>query len=866
MMKIMKNKCFFTYLSAILAISSVVSGAVWTGQGDGVSWSNQNNWDTQVTPDKNTEVTIDGNAYVNFDSGNFERSTDTNVGGNAQLILANRRFLHANSAPATMTISDNAVVTQSGNYFIVGQEHLGTINQTGGTLTSTIDRGFFMSDRVGGAGSIYNLTGGELNVNYYDSTTEWHYEVLGRAGANATILVDGGEAHFNVMSPGNRGLYILSGGDSIFQVDSGLAEFTGFKNFVVGHQGQNSITTGLASVIITGGEMLIENVESGAVIVGGSNGEGIFKVSGGFLTINGGSGLSIGYHQKGIFEQTGGIISITGDITLGLQDTSENADDTGSYYLMDGGSLTVNDITLSENADSSVKFMFNSGQITLAGDRVSILNESWFEAGTGVLATYDEESDTTTLSILPYAHTPSPSIGQANVGDNITGTTADVALSWKTGWDPQNPGQPNSDIIKHHLYMSDGSDNDPNLYFVDEIDAGNPVLESAGYDRTLDLDKHYSWRVDEETSSEIITGKVWYFDTPKTIPIITTQPEGLYVYPNETAEFSVVVDSVSSVDYTWYKSLDAEATPSTDVQVGSGSSQLQLASVQIADEGYYYCEVTNGGGTAYTDVVTLGVARKVAHWTLDEADYSDGLYLDISGSDIHADPNGTPVFSDGIVNGDKDATAVASGAVTINEDTGWADAGSFYPAEFTNEFSISAWLNQTGVDEIANGMIVCKRSAWNAAQSDWIFMVTSNGQLRFQSADHSTLNASVGLIQKNTWQHVAVAFVDETATMYIDGVEVAQGEFIPSGGHDSTFWIGRNESLGERFDGALDDIQVYNYALTAEQVIDVYYAETGKAICLYELQSDINNDCSIDMDDLAEIAENWLDSGYYPMR
>jgi hypothetical protein len=38
-------------------------------------------------------------------------------------------------------------------------------------------------------------------------------------------------------------------------------------------------------------------------------------------------------------------------------------------------------------------------------------------------------------------------------------------------------------------------------------------------------------------------------------------------------------------------------------------------------------------------VVTLGIKRLVAHWTLDAADFVGGLYLDSSGEGHHAEPN-----------------------------------------------------------------------------------------------------------------------------------------------------------------------------------------------------------------------------------
>ena len=203
--------------------------------------------------------------------------------------------------------------------------------------------------------------------------------------------------------------------------------------------------------------------------------------------------------------------------------------------------------------------------------------------------------------------------------------------------------------------------------------------------------------------------------------------------------------------------------------------------------------------------------------------------------------------------------------MTITEGTGWASAGSFNPSDHTGAFTVSAWVHRTG-ETLTNSMIVCKRSAWAAGQTSWIFMVNNSGQLRLQSWGLGTINAPVGVVTQNNWHHVAVAFNGSSAVLYIDGVRAASGSYTLGDGLDSTFWIGRNESINERFDGYLDDIRIFNYALTDETVVDIFHAETGQYICLYEQANDLNKDCAVNLFDFAIIAENWLKNGFYPSR
>jgi len=134
-----------------------------------------------------------------------------------------------------------------------------------------------------------------------------------------------------------------------------------------------------------------------------------------------------------------------------------------------------------------------------------------------------------------------------------------------------------------------------------------------------------------------------------------------------------------------------------------------------------------------------------------------------------------------------------------------------------------------------------------------------------QSQNLSRSDTATELIKKDQWHHVAVTYFDGVARIYVDGLQQAVGGFILANKADATFWIGRNESIGERFDGLIDDLKAFNYALSPEEVVDLYYAETGSPVCIYgNPVGDLNNDCKISIDDFAVMAQQWLTDGFYP--
>ena len=69
------------------------------------------------------------------------------------------------------------------------------------------------------------------------------------------------------------------------------------------------------------------------------------------------------------------------------------------------------------------------------------------------------------------------------------------------------------------------------------------------------------------------------------------------------------------------------------------------------------------------------------------------------------------------------------------------------------------------------------------------------------------------------WQHVAATFDGTTARYYIDGAEVASRTVSGSVGSSNTWRIGAyGAHPGGFFDGLIDDVRIYNRALTASEI------------------------------------------------
>jgi alpha-tubulin suppressor-like RCC1 family protein len=102
---------------------------------------------------------------------------------------------------------------------------------------------------------------------------------------------------------------------------------------------------------------------------------------------------------------------------------------------------------------------------------------------------------------------------------------------------------------------------------------------------------------------------------------------------------------------------------------------------------------------------------------------------------------------------------------------------------------------------------------------------TINGFLGFGTY---VLNSPAASITANTWHHVAMVYNDVTLKLYINGVEVASTA-IPSAysiiSSTQSYWIGRSGYAGEEFSGDIDEVSIWNKALTASDITNTMNCE-----------------------------------------
>jgi hypothetical protein len=185
---------------------------------------------------------------------------------------------------------------------------------------------------------------------------------------------------------------------------------------------------------------------------------------------------------------------------------------------------------------------------------------------------------------------------------------------------------------------------------------------------------------------------------------------------------------------------------------------------------------------------------------------------------------------DGTVNG---ATFQSSGGVTDFENG--ANSGAF---EFdgsndkitidpfnnlpNNEFSVSLWSNKDTTNSN-----VCFWHMPNSSGDNTNAVFTESDEYRYLS-NNNVFDTGIP-VKDNTWQHIVATGDGSTASIYVDnslGATTSYNTF----NFEGVFHIGVDVDGGPRsgfsqfFDGQIDDVRIYNRALTESEISDIYNA------------------------------------------
>jgi hypothetical protein len=487
-----------------------------------------------------------------------------------------------------------------------------------------------------------------------------------------------------------------------------------------------------------------------------------------------------------------------------------------------------------------------------------------FSESTGILA----------VKVQP-PHNPNP----ADKAKDVPVTT--TTLQWK-GAELTN-GSVNPNIVKYYVYTNEDklSETEPNLTYQGEIPAGTVPDASYALGITLPYNKTIYWKIEQVMSygsggqgdPNNVTGPVWSFTT---VPLYASISAVSPAYKAVDAGVDVVLSVTGTAleTYQWYRiaSPDDVLLTNGDDYSGVDTATLTIHNVQLVDEGYYYCKGSNaapssasnrdtGPGRVMTkrltshypfevinnnvtpDIVggfdaTLKQESASAGWpalsNTDAVAPSLGSYLQFTNADHAADPNGQ-------------YAQIGAGVVDYEDIT------------------ISAWVYPKG------GTVWNRVFDFGNGTTDYLFLTPDNGSgnLRFaiKAENGAEQQLSGTWLPFNSWYHIAITIGGDTGRMYRNGELIATNTGMtinPINVGAVLNYLGKSQFTADaEFNGNIDDLKIYNYARTTEQIAQDYLEVAGGWVCNKELTAlpyDFDNNCQVDLGDFAKFAATWLES------
>jgi len=135
----------------------------------------------------------------------------------------------------------------------------------------------------------------------------------------------------------------------------------------------------------------------------------------------------------------------------------------------------------------------------------------------------------------------------------------------------------------------------------------------------------------------------------------------------------------------------------------------------------------------------------------------------------------------------------------------------------TTAVSISMWIY---IDTLADKVLATK------GLQDYEMRISSNKLEMWVNADGNNRNIAGGItLQMGQWYHLTDTYDGATIKSYVNGILDRQITYVASINDTGTnLWIGSYGGGGNFFDGKVDEVRIYNGALSAKEIRTIYNA------------------------------------------
>jgi hypothetical protein len=298
---------------------------------------------------------------------------------------------------------------------------------------------------------------------------------------------------------------------------------------------------------------------------------------------------------------------------------------------------------------------------------------------------------------------------------------------------------------------------------------------------------------------------------PAVQPTITQQPAGQSVVVGDTVKFGVTATGTQPFAYQWQ--LGGTNIP------GATNASLTLSDVQLAQAGNYSVIVANVAGTATSSNALLTVTTPVctpppaglAGWWQGEGSAWDSVGA-----------------HDGTVKGGATYVAGKAGqAFKFNGSNSAVDMGDWFNFQ---TFTISMWVNP-GASQVQYADIL---DNFHNENKNWVLQQNSTAQNQYYFAVPlgGATTYSTFTLSSNRWQHLVITRdTSNHNRVYVNGALVAEAQDAGPANYTNQFFrVGGHASNVRYWNGQLDELAVFNRALTTNEIAAIHAAR-GVGLC-----------------------------------
>lgn len=277
--------------------------------------------------------------------------------------------------------------------------------------------------------------------------------------------------------------------------------------------------------------------------------------------------------------------------------------------------------------------------------------------------------------------------------------------------------------------------------------------------------------------------------------------------------------------FTWA----APMTEQTDAQTGGGGGNISLTTATgtgpaaNASSGTRSTTASGADNRRVAAMLALAPATvpgPVLRWRFDESSWNGTAneVRDASGNGLRGTAAGTGTTAT-TSNANAGSPAFCRSGLFASASSQYVEVASAAALDITDRLTVTAWVRPTTL----TGAL----STVASKDENYEFHVSSTGAVNWWwTAGANAITTSDGDVPLNAWTHIAIVFSRGAQEIYVNGVQAGNNWANPDRNALTTnadpFQVGSDQGFAGRFwDGQIDEVRVYNYAMSAADVLAV---------------------------------------------